>query len=209
MQEFAGSGSRPSSTRVRWISGATSSSWQSCRSGAASGSCDHGAHFEAEGITQTFRHMPLEEIAAIYIRRSRKGSAPPDPVRRREERDGVRQISEYERKTGGCGRPGGVRWGAADRAHPGSVVRADRPRDWRGVPAGRLVVGHSDGIDDHEYSSIARRARRVRRGRPVRDLAHRPGLHSPRRFFTAATRLRVVRLASTAGRTAARRTAAP
>src|SRR6185369_4843980 len=35
--------------------------------------CTTGAYFEAEGITHTFRHLPLEDIAAIYIKEITEG----------------------------------------------------------------------------------------------------------------------------------------
>ena len=37
--------------------------------------CTTGAYFEAEGITHRFRHMPIEEIAAIYIKEITEGVA--------------------------------------------------------------------------------------------------------------------------------------
>jgi hypothetical protein len=35
--------------------------------------CTTGAYFEAEGITHTFRHLPVEDIAAIYIKEITEG----------------------------------------------------------------------------------------------------------------------------------------
>ena len=35
--------------------------------------CTTGAYFEAEGITHTFRYLPIEEITAIYIKEITEG----------------------------------------------------------------------------------------------------------------------------------------
>jgi predicted metal-dependent phosphotriesterase family hydrolase len=66
--------SGPSWIRAPWTSAATSSSWLSSR--RKSGLrivCTTGAYFEAEGITHTFRHLPVEDITAIYIKEITEG----------------------------------------------------------------------------------------------------------------------------------------
>ena len=59
--------SRPSSIPVRWTSAATSSSWpRSLWRPACAIICTTGAYFEEQGLTYTFRNLPLDDIAAIY-----------------------------------------------------------------------------------------------------------------------------------------------
>ena len=36
--------------------------------------CTTGAYFEAEGVTYTFRHLPVEEFTEIYIKEIEQGS---------------------------------------------------------------------------------------------------------------------------------------
>jgi phosphotriesterase-related protein len=124
--------------------------------------CTTGAYFEAEGITHTFRHLPVEDIAAIYIKEITEGVGETG-IRagavkiatgahhglgvRAEARDGGRRAARETRRP-------------ADFAHPGGVLRHDQIDivTGEGVEPHRLVVGHSDGIDDHDYHrSLAER----------------------------------------------------
>ena len=61
--------------------------------------CTTGAYFEAEGITHTFRYLPIEEITAIYIKEITEGIGDTG-IRAGAVKiaTGAHQVSEYERK---------------------------------------------------------------------------------------------------------------
>jgi phosphotriesterase-related protein len=117
--------------------------------------CTTGAYFEAEGITHTFRHLPVEDIAAIYIKEITEGVGDTG-IRAGAVKiaTGAHTVSDYERKLVQAGARAARETGVPLISHTqeGScghdqidIVTAE------GVPAERLVVGHSDGIDDHDY----------------------------------------------------------
>jgi phosphotriesterase-related protein len=117
--------------------------------------CTTGAYFEEQGLTYTFRNLPLDDIAAIYEKEIKDG------VGRTGIRAGLikvatgaHRVSDYERKL----------LQAAGRA----AVRCDVPiithtqegscgldqiqiLTGEGVPAHRILVGHSDGSTDQAY----------------------------------------------------------
>lgn len=124
--------------------------------------CTTGAYFEAEGITYTFRHMPVEEITAIYIKEITEGVGETG-IRAGAVKiaTGAQQISDYERKLVIAGARAARETGVPLISHTQEASCGHDQIDLvtgEGVSAGRLVVGHSDGIDDHAYHrSLAER----------------------------------------------------
>src|SRR5688572_22607188 len=124
--------------------------------------CTTGAYFEAEGITYTFRHMSVEEITAIYIKEITEGVGDTG-IRAGAVKiaTGAHRVSEYERKLVIAGARAARDTGVPLISHTQEASCGHEQIDLvtgEGVAAGRLVVGHSDGIDDHDYHrSLAER----------------------------------------------------
>jgi phosphotriesterase-related protein len=124
--------------------------------------CTTGAYFEAEGITHTFRHLPMEEIAAIYIKEITEGVGDTG-IRAGAVKiaTGAHRISDYERKLLQAGARAARETGVPLISHTQEASCGHEQIDLvtgEGVAAERLVVGHSDGIDDHAYHrSLAER----------------------------------------------------
>jgi phosphotriesterase-related protein len=117
--------------------------------------CTTGAYFEAEGITYTFRHLPVEEITAIYIKEISEGVGDTG-IRAGAVKiaTGAQRISDYERKLVQAGARAARETGVPLISHTQEGSCGHEQIDLvtgEGVSAERLVVGHSDGIDDHEY----------------------------------------------------------
>jgi phosphotriesterase-related protein len=117
--------------------------------------CTTGAYFEAEGITHTFRHLPVEEITAIYIKEISEGVGDTG-IRAGAVKiaTGAHRISDYERKLVQAGARAARETGVPLISHTQEGSCGHEQIDLvtrEGVSADRLVVGHSDGIDDHEY----------------------------------------------------------
>jgi phosphotriesterase-related protein len=124
--------------------------------------CTTGAYFEAEGITHTFRHLPVEDIAAIYIKEITEGVGETG-IRAGAVKiaTGAHRISEYERKLVTAGARAARETGVPLISHTQEASCGHDQIDivtGEGVPPHRLVVGHSDGTDDHAYHrSLAER----------------------------------------------------
>jgi phosphotriesterase-related protein len=124
--------------------------------------CTTGAYFEAEGITHTFRHLPVEEIAAIYIKELTEGVGDTG-IRAGAVKiaTGAHEISEYERKLVTAGARAARETGVPLISHTQEASCGHEQIDLvtgEGVSPDRLVVGHSDGVDDHAYHrSLAER----------------------------------------------------
>lgn len=124
--------------------------------------CTTGAYFEAEGNTYTFRHMPLEEITAIYIKEITEGVGDTG-IRAGAVKiaTGAHRISDYERKLVTAGARAARETGVPMISHTQEASCGHDQIDLvtgEGVSADRLVVGHSDGVDDHDYHrSLAER----------------------------------------------------
>ena len=117
--------------------------------------CTTGAYFEAAGITFTFRHMSVEQITEIYV----------DEIVRGIGETGIRagavkiatgagEVSEYEKKLVTAGARAARETGVPIISHTENATCGHEQIDLvtgEGVAAERLVVGHSDGIDDPEY----------------------------------------------------------
>jgi len=124
--------------------------------------CTTGAYFEAQGITYTFRHLSVEQITEIYV----------DEITRGVGDTGIRagavkiatgsgRVSEYERKLVTAGARAAKETGVPLISHTQDATCGHDQIDLvtgEGVEPGRLLVGHSDGIDDHDYHrSLAER----------------------------------------------------
>jgi len=124
--------------------------------------CTTGAYFEAAGITHTFRHLSVEEITENYVAEITNGVGDTG-IRAGAVKiaTGSGVVSEYEKKLVTAGARAARETGVPVISHTEDASCGHDQIDLvtgEGVPAGRLVVGHSDGIDDHEYQrSLAER----------------------------------------------------
>ncbi len=124
--------------------------------------CTTGAYFEAEGITHTFRHLPVEDITAIYIKEITDGVGDTG-IRAGAVKiaTGAHAISAYERKLVQAGARAARETGVPLISHTQEATCGHEQIDLvtaEGVGADRLVVGHSDGVDDPDYHrSLAER----------------------------------------------------
>jgi phosphotriesterase-related protein len=124
--------------------------------------CTTGAYYEAAGITFTFRHMSVEQITEIYIEEIERGIG----------RTGIRAgavkiatgagvVSDYEKNLVTAGARAARETGVPIISHTENATCGHDQIDLvtaEGVAAERLLVGHSDGIDDPEYHrSLAER----------------------------------------------------
>lgn len=124
--------------------------------------CTTGGYFEAEGITYTFRHLPVEEITDIYIKEITEGVGETGiKAGAVKIATGSGRVSDYERKLVTAGARAARATGVPLISHTQDASCGHDQIDivtGEGVSAERLVVGHSDGIDDHEYHrSLAER----------------------------------------------------
>jgi phosphotriesterase-related protein len=124
--------------------------------------CTTGAYFEAEGITHTFRHLPVEEVTEIFIEEITTGVGDTGiKAGAVKIATGSRIVSEYERKLVTAGARAAKETGVPIISHTQDASCGHDQIDIvtaEGVPAGRLVVGHSDGTEDHWYQrSLAER----------------------------------------------------
>lgn len=117
--------------------------------------CTTGAYKENEGLTYTFRALPVEDIEEIYVKELTEGigstGIKPGLVK---AATGAPEITEYERKLlTAAGR-------AAARVGCNVLTHTDDARcgleqieilTGEGVPPHRLLIGHCDGRSDHGY----------------------------------------------------------
>ncbi|MBM4269791.1 MAG: phosphotriesterase [Deltaproteobacteria bacterium] len=117
--------------------------------------CTTGAYFEEQGQTYTFRHLPVDDIAAIYEKEIVDGIGETG-IRAGliKIATGAHRVSDYERKLLQAAGRAAVRCDVPLISHTQEgtcgpdqveILAAE------GVPAHRLLVGHSDGIDDPAY----------------------------------------------------------
>lgn len=124
--------------------------------------CTTGAYFEAEGVTYTFRHLPVEEITAIYIQEIEEGIGDTGiKAGAIKIATGAHHVSDYERKLVTAGARAARATGVPVISHTQEASCGHDQIDLvtgEGVPAGQLVVGHSDGTTDYDYqASLAAR----------------------------------------------------
>jgi phosphotriesterase-related protein len=123
--------------------------------------CTTGMYTERDGIPYTFRAMPVEEIAAIYIGELTEGIAD----------TGIRAgliklatgtpISAYEKKLCAAAGMASQATGCPVITHTERASHGLEQLELlaaQGVPPHRVLVGHSDGRADHAYhASLAER----------------------------------------------------
>jgi phosphotriesterase-related protein len=116
--------------------------------------CTTGAYKEGEGISYTFGALPVEEIEAIYVKELTEGIG----------ETGIRAglikvatghtVSDYERKLLTAAGRAAARVGCPVITHTDEAqmgVEQITALTEQGMPAHRILVGHSDGRDDHDY----------------------------------------------------------
>jgi len=124
--------------------------------------CTTGAYFEEGGITYTFRQLSVEQITEIYVDEITRGVGDTG-IRAGAVKiaTGSRSVTDYERKLVTAGARAAKATGVPLISHTQDATCGHDQIDivtGEGVDAGRLLVGHSDGIDDPAYHrSLAER----------------------------------------------------
>jgi phosphotriesterase-related protein len=117
--------------------------------------CTTGAYFEAEGNTYTFRHLTAEQITEIYVKEIEEGIGDTGiKAGAIKIATGAPQVSAYERKLVTAGARAAKITGVPVISHTQDGCCGHDQIDivtGEGVPAGQLVVGHSDGNSDPAY----------------------------------------------------------
>jgi phosphotriesterase-related protein len=117
--------------------------------------CTTGAYKQNEGISYTFGALPVEEIEAIYVKELTEGIGD-SGIRAGLIKcaTGAGQVTDYEKKLLTAAGRAAAKVGCpvithTDHAELGleqiEILTA------QGMPAHRILVGHSDGRDDHAY----------------------------------------------------------
>lgn len=117
--------------------------------------CTTGAYTEREGISYTFRALPAEEIAAIYVRELTEGiGATGIRAGLIKLATGAPEVSDYERKLATAAGIAAAEVGCPVITHTDDARCGETQLDLlaaQGVAPHRVLVGHSDGRDDHGY----------------------------------------------------------
>ena len=117
--------------------------------------CTTGAYKQNEGITYTFGALPVEEIEAIYVKELTEGVG--DTGIRAgliKCATGAGSVTEYEKKLLTAAGRAAAKVGCPVITHTDHATFGPEQIDLltaQGVPAHRILVGHSDGRDDHDY----------------------------------------------------------
>ena len=119
--------------------------------------CTTGAYTEQEGIPFMFRQFDVNEIADIYIREIEDGignsGIKPGLIK---VATGDGRVSDYERKLLTAAARASKATGVPLLSHTENCSCGHDQVDivtGEGLEASRILVGHSDGRDDHEYQS--------------------------------------------------------
>ncbi|HEX3596686.1 MAG TPA: hypothetical protein VHU80_16360 [Polyangiaceae bacterium] len=117
--------------------------------------CATGAYKQNEGLTYTFGALPVEEIAAIYMKELTEGIGT-SGIRAGivKVASGAEEITDYERKLITAGGRAAAQVGCPVLTHTDHAscgIEQIALLVAEGVPAHRILVGHSDGRDDHVY----------------------------------------------------------
>jgi phosphotriesterase-related protein len=117
--------------------------------------CATGAYTELEGLTYTFRALSVEEIAEIYVKELTEGIGETG-IRAGlvKVATGAAEITAYERKLLVAGGRAAAAVGCPVLTHTEDArcgLEQIAILTAQGVPAHRILVGHSDGRDDHDY----------------------------------------------------------
>ena len=124
--------------------------------------CTTGAYKQNEGLTYTFGALPVEEITQIYVKELTEGIGE-SGIRAGliKVATGAPEITEYEQKLLVAAGRASREVGCPIITHTDHATCGPEQLDilgGEGVPAHRVLVGHSDGRKDHAYHrSIADR----------------------------------------------------
>ena len=117
--------------------------------------CTTGAYFEAEGNTFTFRQLSVEQITEIYIKEIEEGIGETGiKAGAIKIATGAPTVSAYERKLVTAGARAAKATGVPVISHTQDGCCGHDQIDivtGEGLPAGQLLVGHSDGNPDSKY----------------------------------------------------------
>ena len=117
--------------------------------------CATGMYFEAEGNTYTFRHLPVDEIVAIYVKEIEEGIGDTGiKAGVIKMATGANQVSDYERKMLTAAARAAKITGVPLISHTQNATCGHDQIDIvtaEGVPSDQLLVGHSDGTPDFDY----------------------------------------------------------
>jgi phosphotriesterase-related protein len=122
--------------------------------------CTTGAYKENEGLTYTFGALPVEDIEAIYVKELTEGIGTTGiraglvKVATSHPADTASGFSPYEEKLLTAGARAAARVGCPVLTHTddaGLGLQQIALLTAEGVPPHRILVGHSDGRDDHAY----------------------------------------------------------
>ncbi len=117
--------------------------------------CTTGAYKEEEGLTYTFGALPVEEITEIYVKELSEGIGETG-IRAGliKVATGAPAISDYERKLLTAAGRAGAQVGCPVITHTDDArcgLDQIEILTAQGLPVHRVLVGHSDGRDDHAY----------------------------------------------------------
>lgn len=117
--------------------------------------CATGAYKQNEGLTYTFGALPVEEITAIYEKELTEGIGS-SGIRAGivKVASGAGQISDYERKLITAAGRAAAKVGCPVLTHTDEASCGLEQIELlvaQGVPPHRILIGHSDGRDDHAY----------------------------------------------------------
>ncbi|MFM7140870.1 MAG: phosphotriesterase [Alphaproteobacteria bacterium] len=117
--------------------------------------CTTGAYFEEQGLTYTFRNLPLDDIAAIYEKELTEGIGETGiKAGLIKIATGDHHVSDYERKLLVAAARAAKRCDVPLISHTQEGTCALEQiaiLEAEGVPPHRLLVGHTDGVDDPAY----------------------------------------------------------
>jgi phosphotriesterase-related protein len=117
--------------------------------------CTTGAYKENEGLTYTFGALPVEEITEIYVKELTEGIGS-SGIRAGllKAATGSNQVTNYEQKLLTAAGRAAAHVGCPVLTHTDDASCGLEQIDIlvaQGVPPHRLLIGHSDGRDDHAY----------------------------------------------------------
>jgi len=117
--------------------------------------CTTGAYKENEGQTYTFRALPVEDIEAIYVKELTEGIGGTGIKAGLVKcATGTHAITDYERKLLTAAGRAAAKVGCPVITHTDQASLGLEQIELltaQGLPAHRILVGHSDGRDDHDY----------------------------------------------------------
>jgi len=117
--------------------------------------CTTGAYKENEGLTYTFGALPVEEITEIYVKELTEGIGS-SGIRAGllKAATGSGKVTDYESKLLTAAGRAAAQVGCPVLTHTDEAscgLEQIEILTAQGVPAHRLLIGHSDGRDDHGY----------------------------------------------------------